>query len=149
MAQTAAHAAAQTVAIHRIALHAEADREQFERFMLEQAFPATAETPGSVSRGGKSTINSQHLLRGGERDGDDDAGGGAGEYLWIVKSSGVFSAGLFAQVCQRMAVEVRADLEAFGAVESTTLYQVVGSFDAGPRDNMGRPVGPAQRGSEL
>src|SRR5262245_33877671 len=92
--------------IHTLALQTGADPEKFEGYMTGEAFPTAAEAPGSVSRGGQSTIKSQHLLKSGNESESE-----ATEYLWLVKSSGVFSADLFARVFDRMYEEVREKLE--------------------------------------
>lgn len=128
------------VAIHRIALRQDASRAEFERVMTEEVFPAAADAPGSVSRGGASAIRSQHLLRA---DGEENT------YVWLVKSSGVFSQRQFSTVVDRMLQEQRASVETFGTIESSTVFVVVQSFDVGPRDTMGRPTGAPQRGTDI
>lgn len=125
------------VGIHRIALRQGIAAEDFESFMANDVFPAAAETPGSVNRGGQSSIKSQHLLRAD------------GEYLWLVKGSGAFDEPLFAGVFARMFDEVRERLERFGRRESSTLFTVIDSLDVGPRDELGRPTGDPLRGDDL
>ena len=126
--------------IHRVTLLSEEKREDFERFMTEGAFPIAAETPGSVNRGGQSSIKSQHLLR---------SEGTPGEYLWFVKASGVFGLESFTRVFNRMYDEVREKMEAYAIHESSIIFVVVDSLEVGPRDHSGRPIGSPKRGSDI
>jgi hypothetical protein len=111
--------------IHTFVLHPGADPEAFEAFITEEVFPTAADTPGRVNRGGRSSIQSQHLLK---------VQGNSLEYLWLVKASGVFDMHLFSGVFDRMYGEVQEQLETFGTRRSSTTFTVVGSFDDGPRD---------------
>lgn len=125
------------VGMHRITLREGSTAEDFERLMAEEVFPAAAETPGSVSRGGRSAIKSQHLLRAD------------GEYLWLVKGSGVFSDHLFARIFTRMYDEAREKLEPLGTRSSSLVWTSVASLEIGPRDQLGRPTGQPVRGTDL
>lgn len=131
---------AQTVGIHTIKLLPGVENARFEKFMTEEAFPAAADAPGSVSRGGRSTIQSQHLLRSGE---DQSV------YLWMVKNSGVFTADLFERVVDSMYDGVREQLEALATRQSSAIFELVDSFEAGPRDSLGRPTGNPVRGGDM
>lgn len=130
---------ASTIAVHTFDLVAGADRQAFESLMTSEVFPEAAETPGSMSRGGQSGIESQHLLaseEGGER------------YLWIVKSSGVMG-GSFAQAAARMYADAEKRLAPFVAAHSLDVLTVTGSFAVGPRDQLGRPTGLPQTGRHI
>jgi hypothetical protein len=124
------------VGIHSFALTAGVHEQEFERFMIEQVLPAAAEVPGSVNRGGTSSIKSQHLLESSDGSG----------YLWLVKASGVFTRDLFERVFQRMYEDLRTEIERFCSRESSKIFSVRSSFDAGPRDKLGRPLGEPERG---
>jgi hypothetical protein len=125
------------VGIHRITLRSGVAAEDFERFMAGEVFPNAAVTPGSVARGGASCIRSQHLLRAD------------GAYLWLVKDSGVFDDQGFSRVFARMLAEARGRLEPLGMPDSSTIFTVLGSFDTGPRNALGGPIGDPIRGSDL
>jgi hypothetical protein len=131
---------ANTAGIHTIVVRPGVDRQQFEDFMTSEAFPRAAEVPGSINRKGRSVIESQHLLKGEE---------GATEYLWLVKSSGVLDFDQFSKVFKRMFEEVRDMLERLGTHKSAFLLSVTSSFDAGPRDELGRLTGPPIRGRDI
>jgi hypothetical protein len=124
---------ATTVGIHVLVLKTGVSADEFAAVFNEEIFPAAAETPGSVNRGGRSTIGSQHLLK---------PAGGAADYLWLVKSSGVFDSNLFERVLGRMYDEALPKLEAFCERRSSVVYTQVNSYDAGPCDELGRPTGP-------
>jgi hypothetical protein len=125
------------VGIHRMVLREGVAAADFERLVAEEVLPAAADTPGSINRGGQSSIKSLHLLQ-------DE-----GQYLWLVKSSGAFSPHLFARVFAAMYDEARQRLDRLVTLESSVVFSVVDSFDAGPRDQMGRPTGLPQRGTDL
>jgi hypothetical protein len=127
------------VGIHTLVLLPDAEAAYFEKFMQAQAFPIAAEVPGSMSRGGVSAIRSQHLLRSA----------GDGEYLWIVKYSGGMSAGLFPDIVHNMYESVRPQAETFATLKSSIVYEIVDSFDLGPRSSLGRPLGEPVRGAVL
>ena len=128
------------VGIHTIVVSPGASEEDFEKFMVDKALPAAAEVPGSVNREGRSAIKSQHLLKTGKS---------LKEYCWVVKSSGVFGSDLFSRVFARMLEEVHKDIESFANVKTSAIFAVVTSFDAGPRDLLGRPEGDPQRDTDL
>jgi hypothetical protein len=127
---------ATTVGIHVLVLKTGVSADEFAALFNEEILPAAAETPGSVNRGGRSTIDSQHLLK---------PAGGAADYLWLVKSSGVFNSNLFETVLERMYDEALPKLETVCERRSSVLYTQVNSYDAGPRDALGRPTGPPTR----
>jgi hypothetical protein len=127
---------ATTVGIHTLILKTGVSADEFAALFNEKIFPAAAETPGSVNRGGQSTIESQHLLK---------PTGGAADYLWLVKSSGVFDSNLFETVLGRMYDGALPKLEALCERGSSVIYTQVNSYDAGPRDQLGRPIGPPIR----
>ena len=129
-----------TVGIHAIVLRTGVDGKKFENFMTEEAFPTAAEVPGSVNRAGHSSIESQHLLK---NDGE------AKEYLWLVKSTGVFDLEEFSRVFNNMFEEVREKLEGLATHKAASLFTVVASLDVGPRDELGRPRGGPTRGSDI
>ena len=124
---------ATSIGIHILILKTGVSTQDFEALFKEKISPKAAETPGSVSRGGRSTIASQHLLK---------PTGGAADYLWLVKSSGAFSPDMFETVFQRMYDEALPLLEAVCERRSTVVYIQASSYDAGPRDTLGRPTGP-------
>ncbi len=129
------HPISQTVGIHTLVLRSGMSSGDFEKFMTEQAFPTAAEVPGSINRGGQSSIKSQHLLAGD------------GQYLWIVKGSGLGTD--FSTAFNRMRDDLLSKLQAFGSVKSSTIFAVLSSFEVGQRDQQGRPQGRPQRGSDL
>ena len=129
-----------TIGIHVLVLRTGVSADEFAALFNDEVFPAAAETPGSVNRGGQSAIESQHLLK---------PVGGAADYLWLVKSSGVFDSDLFETVLGRMFDEARPRLETFCERRSSVLYTQVNSYDAGPRDALGRPTGPPRRDVSL
>jgi hypothetical protein len=124
------------VGIHQLELREGADREEFEGVMTDVVFPVAAETPGSVTRGGRSTIRSQHLLRAEAN----------GSYLWMVKSTSAFSPTSFERVFRRMVEEARATIGPYADDGASDLMVVDAAFDAGPRDVMGRTTGESQHG---
>jgi hypothetical protein len=122
--------------VHALELHAGTDPAAFEQLMTGEVFPAAAELPGSLNRGGESCIGSQHLLRTD----------GSGTYLWLMKAPGVCCPECFADVFART---FQAAIEPLAKRVSSTLYAVSASYDAGPRDNLGRPLGEPLRGHTL
>jgi hypothetical protein len=126
--------------IHKLTLLSGANREEFEKFMSGEVIPTAAEVSGSVNRGGRSAIKSQHLLK---------AEGDSRDYLWIVKDSGAFDSGLFTGVFERMYEEAREKLQSFTTRESSIAFLVLDSFDAGPRGVTGRPTGEPIRGGDI
>jgi hypothetical protein len=121
------------IGIHTLILKADVSAQAFEALFSERVCPAAAETPGSVSRGGQSAIASQHLLTSAR---------GTTDYLWLVKSSGIFSDDLFETVFQRMYDQAVPLLEEVCERRSTVGYSQASGYDAGPRDVVGRPTGP-------
>jgi hypothetical protein len=124
------------VGIHLITLTAGVHEQEFDCFMTEQVLPTAAEVPGHTNRGGTSSIKSQHLLASSDGSG----------YLWLVKASGVFTRDAFERIFQRMYEDRRTEIERFGSRESSKSFSVRSSFDAGPRDHLGRPLGEPERG---
>jgi hypothetical protein len=131
---------ATSIGIHTLILKGGISAQDFEALFEEQFLPVAADTPGSVNRGGRSTIASQHLLK---------PAGGAADYIWMVKSSGVFPPDSFETVLQRMYDEAIPSLDAMCEKRSTVVYTQATSYDAGPRDALGRPTGPPVLNLEL
>ena len=119
------------VGIHAMERLPDVSAEDFESVMAGEIFPAAAETPGSVSRGGQSTIERQYLLRESEAD---------RKYLWVVESSGVFSEDLFARVFDRMYEDSRERIDGLATHVDAKILDAVGTFAAGPRDELGRVI---------
>jgi hypothetical protein len=124
------------VGIHSLELHPGIGPVEFESFMTDRVFPISADVPGSVNRGGRSAIRSQHLLKS-----HLDAG-----YLWMVKASAAFGPERFSAVFHRMYDDLQGEIGGFASHRSSALLFVGGSFDAGPRDLLGRPIGEPERG---
>jgi hypothetical protein len=124
---------ATSIGIHTLILKAGVSAKAFETLVSQRVFPVAAETPGSVNRGGQSAIASQHLLASAR---------GTTDYLWLVKSSGIFSDDQFETVLQRMYDEGFLVLEEVCERRSTVGYNQASGYDAGPRDVVGRPTGP-------
>src|SRR4051794_8714078 len=99
------------VGIHRIILRQGAVAEEFERFMADEVFPATADN-APVNRGGRSAIKSQHLLRTD------------GEYLWLIKGSGAIG-----EPTVSLDDALQAKLDSF-ATQAFVMATVIASFDA-------------------
>lgn len=117
--------------IHTFTLSTAQEKEKFEDFMIKEAFPMAAEIRGSVDRGGRSAIRSQYLIK--VEDSSD--------YLWLVEASGVFESHRFVHVFNNMYQTVADKMETFGVRKCSTTFEVVGGFDVGPRDSLGRPTG--------
>lgn len=126
--------------IHAIQLSPAMDPQEFETFMLNDAFPTAAEVPGSFSRNGQSAIQSQHLLKLEEA---------SRTYLWLVKASDVFDMPLFARVFRNMYGAVHEKMRTFGSRISSVTFAVAGSYSVGPRLLSGEPAGEPQRGVEV
>jgi hypothetical protein len=125
------------VGIHRLTLNQGVTALDFETMMANTVFPAAAETPGSLNRAGRSSILSQHLLRAD------------GEYLWIIKASGVFDEELFRRVFERMKDESLEVIAPLGTHVSSDLFTVVASLEIGPRSLSGEPLEAPKRGTDL
>jgi hypothetical protein len=122
--------------VHTLELRAGADPAAFERLMTGEVFPAAADVPGSINRGGASFIGSQHLLRTD----------GSGRYLWLVKAGDACCTDCFGHVFGRT---FQAAIAPFATRVSSAMYAVSASYDAGPRDDKGRPLGEPVRGQTL
>jgi hypothetical protein len=128
------------VGIHTMVLRPGVEATEFEQVMTKDVFPAAADTPGTVNRGGVSAIKSQHLLRS-----EDEKG----RYWWLVKDSEALSSRGTGEIIQSMHATVRDKLDALATIESSTVLDVASSFDIGERDELGRPVGLPTFGSDL
>jgi hypothetical protein len=120
------------IVVHTLKLRPGIEAEDFRRVMTDEVFVDAAEAPGSVDRGGRSWIESQHLLL---KDGAET------EYLWLIKVS--------SEIGQRMLELVRKRLEVFAFIAESADYVVIDSLDVGPRDVSGRPIGAPTRGSRI
>jgi hypothetical protein len=123
---------ATTTATQKIMLHSATEISDFEMLFAEEILPNAAEAPGSVNRGGRSAIGSQHLMR---LDGE------GGLYLWVVKSSGVFSTDGFTTVISHIEESSAEKLDAVCDRERFQVWSQVRSYDAGPRSQMGVRLG--------
>lgn len=136
MAQTTinqGNSQATMVVVHTLKLRPGIKAEDFRRVMTNKVFPAAAEVPGSVDRGGRFWIVSQHLLL---RDGVE------AEYVWLTKM-------IQQDVGQRMLDDVRERLQTFAVIAESATYVVIDSLDVGRRDQSGRPIGAPTRGSTI
>jgi hypothetical protein len=125
------------VVVHTLKLRPGIKAEDFERVMTNEVFTAAAEVAGSVNRGGRSMIESQHLLM---RDGAET------EYLWLTK---VLSTSMFREVGQRMLEDACKRLETFAITAQSANYVVIDSLNVGQRDQSGRPIGAPTRGNTI
>jgi hypothetical protein len=126
------------LAVQALSLRSGVDPDDLERLFETEILPAAADTPGSVNRANQSSIASQHLLR---------LAGGT-EYLWIVKSSGVFAPDLFADVADRLGMDAAERLSALCDLTPIRVWRQVKSYDQGPRDLQG-PTGEPRRDVDL
>jgi hypothetical protein len=127
------------VGIHVLVLRPGVESGEFEQAMLRDLFPRAAETPGTVNRGGVSTIKSQHLLQSSEE----------GKYWWLVKNSEALSSRTTGDILEAMRVVVGDRLDTLATVESSIVLNVAGSFEVGERSALGRPLGLPTFGTDL
>jgi hypothetical protein len=111
--------------------------QQFVDFMVNEGFDKAADAPGTLFRGGRSMIKSQHLFEPAPDH----------FYLWFVKADElVTDEKTFSNVLDAMLDMCRPGLEAIASVSGVRLYVVRGSFDAGPRSAIGARLGKEERG---
>jgi hypothetical protein len=103
-------------ALHTIKLHDGVSDDDFEKYMLEEVFPAT-------DTSGEDEAPDQHFLLGSEMFGDDYAWMSRLEY-WIHHHP---LPNWLGQRVERQAQEVGEKIESYGAItSSTTYYDVTG-----------------------
>jgi hypothetical protein len=127
------------LAFQTLTVRADIAPADVEALFEKEILPAAADTPGSVSRANRSTIASQHLLR---------RSGSATEYLWIVKSSGVFALDGFETVAERLSEDAAEKLDQVCERSPMTVWTQTLSYDQGPRD-LGGPTGEPRRDVDL
>lgn len=128
------------IGIHTMVILPGAESKDFERIMIEEVFPVTANLPGSVSRGGISTIKSQHLMK----DEADDR-----RFLWVIKDIEALSSRSTLEWIQEMYDSVQEKLGAICKLESSKSFDIIDGFEIGQRDSLGRPFESHRTGREL
>jgi hypothetical protein len=128
------------IGIHTMVILPGVESKDFERIMIEEVFQVTANLPGSVNRGGISTIKSQHLLK----DEADDR-----RYLWLIKDSEALSSRSTPEWIHGMYDSVQEKLGAICKLESSNSFDIMDGFEIGQRDSLGCPFQSHRTGREL
>ena len=121
-----------TFALQTLRLRTDAAPRDLETVFETEILPESANALGTVDRGGRSIIASQHLL---------GLNGRGTEYLWIIKWSGAFSLDRFREVVEQISQDAAGKLDGICERTSMSVWTQVQSYDAGPRDALGSPSG--------